>query len=109
LGFNAYFEVPLGLEEHWVFKVSGDKEAWSDGIWTSGDKAEYAWSSSMQEILESGLHAKILTSSMVIMELREVLCVPDLHCALDTTKINSLFCKPWPFCIRSFSKNLLEL
>lgn len=51
LRFNAYLKVLPGLEEHWEFTVSGDKEAWSDGIWTSGDEGEYAWSSSMQEIL----------------------------------------------------------
>lgn len=50
LRLNAYLKVPLDREEHWESTVSGDNEAWSNGIRTSGDKAEYAWSSSMQEI-----------------------------------------------------------
>ena len=51
--FNAYLKLPPGLEEHWEFTVSGDEEAWTDGIWTSGGDGASAWSPSKQEKLES--------------------------------------------------------
>ena len=107
LRLGAYLKVPLDLEEHWVLTVSGDNEAWSDGIWTSGDKAENAWSSSMQKILEGGLHTKIPSPNTICVDhgAKRDFCVRNRHCMLDTATIDSLFFKPWHPYIRSFNKS----
>ena len=36
----TYLQVPPKLEESWEFRVSGNGEVWSDGIWTSGGEGD---------------------------------------------------------------------